>query len=375
MVMETSTLPLVEDQTSGHPLVYDNSTVAVETVAEDTFMEKVGTFMVFKVATYITKCWFPILTPIGLLGNVLSFLVMIKPNNRKVSTCIYMAALSINDNILMLIAFDTWLVTSLQLYERHPIECKTKVFVALMSLQNSTFQVLAMTIDKYIAIKWPHKAATYSTPKRAKNIVISIWVFVLIYNIPHTFLTGVIERSCIAYSIVGVITKIYSWLTFVINAIIPFTLLIYMNYVIVKTVRSSRKMFVNNDAPTLEDAKQDVNNKLATRRQIKMKSAESQLTTMLLLVTTLFLVLLFPTYARYIYQSFVKRNTTYKYVSSKLFYEISLALYGTNSGINFFLYCISGQKFRNDLKEIICCIGMAGHAPNDSSDDKIKESK
>ena len=258
--MGISTVTPVEDQTSGLPLIYDNTTVVVETVIADTFMEKVGRFMVLKVATYITKCWFPILTPVGLIGNVLSFLVMIKPNNRKISTCIYMAALSVNDNILMLIAFDTWLVTSLQLYERHPIECKTKVFVALMSLQNSTFQVLAMTIDKYIAIKWPHKAATYSTPKKAKNIVISIWVFVIIYNIPHTFLTGVIERSCIAYSIVGVITKIYSWLTFVINAIIPFTLLIYMKYVIVKTVRSSRKMFVNSDATTIEDSKQDANN-------------------------------------------------------------------------------------------------------------------
>ena len=369
--METSTVPLAEDPTSSLLLTGDNATMAVDTV--DIFMEKVGTFMAFKVATYITKCWFPILTPVGIMGNILSFLVLIKPNNRKVYTCIYMAALSINDNILMLIAFDTWLVTSLQLYERHPIGCKTKVFVALMSLQNSTFQVLAMTIDKYIAIKWPHKAATYSTPKKAKNIVMAIWVFVIIYNIPHTFLTGVIERSCIAYSIVGIITKIYSWLTFVINAIIPFTLLIYMNYVIVKTVSGSRKMFVNKDKPTPEEANQDANKQLATRRQNIMKSAESQLTKMLLLVTTLFLILLFPTYARYIYQSFVKRNTPYKYVSSKLFYEISLALYGTNSGINFFLYCISGRKFRNDVKEIICCTGMSSHSSDDNSEDKHKE--
>ena len=370
--METSTVPFAEDPTFSLPLAGFNATVAVDTVTVDTFMEKVETFMVFKVSTYITKCWFPILTPIGILCNILSFPVMIKPNNRKVSTCIYMAALSINDNILMLIAFDTWLVTSLQLYERHPIECKTKVFVALMSLQNSTFQVLAMTIDKYIAIKWPHEAATYSTPKRAKNIVMAIWVFVIIYNIPHTLLTGVIERSCIAYSIVGVITKLYSWLTFVINAIIPFTLLISMNYVIVKTVRGSRKMFVNKDKPSPEEANQDVNKQVATRRQKTMKSAESQFTKMLLLVTTLFLILLFPTNARYIYQSFVKRNTPYKYVSSKLFYEISLALYGTNSGINFFLYCISGRKFRNDVKEIFCCTGMSSHSSDDNSEDKHK---
>ena len=29
----------------------------------------------------------------------------------------------------------------------------------------------------------------------------------------------------------------------------------------------------------------------------------------------------------------------------------------TNSGINFFLYCTSGQKFRNGLKAILSCFG------------------
>ena len=37
-----------------------------------------------------------------------------------------------------------------------------------------------------------------------------------------------------------------------------------------------------------------------------------------------------------------------------LLYQITFKLYTSNSGINFLLYCISGQKFRNDLKEILC---------------------
>ena len=32
-----------------------------------------------------------------------------------------------------------------------------------------------------------------------------------------------------------------------------------------------------------------------------------------------------------------------------MFYEIVVKLYFTNNAINFFLYVISGQKFRNDL--------------------------
>ena len=74
-----------------------------ETAKEDVsaFMEEVQTFMTFKIASYINQDWFPILVPVGFIGNTLSFLVMIRPNNRKVSTCIYMAAISLNDNLMM----------------------------------------------------------------------------------------------------------------------------------------------------------------------------------------------------------------------------------------------------------------------------------
>ena len=97
-----------------------------------------------------------------------------------------------------------------------------------------------------------------------------------------------------------------------------------MNYVIVKTVRNSRNLF-RGDAPITG----------METRQKTMKSAEIQYTTMLLVITTLFLTLLFPTYVRFIYTAFVNSDTP-------------------NSGINFFLYCVSGRKFRNDVKEIVC---------------------
>ena len=90
-------------------------------------------------------------------------------------------------------------------------------------------------------------------------------------------------------------------------------------------------------------------------REKTMRSAESQLTTMLLLITTLFLILLFPTYVRFIYTAFVISDIPSKFATSMFLSELSYKLYVTNSGINFFLYCISGKKFRNDLKEIVCC--------------------
>ena len=56
----------------------------------------------------------------------------------------------------------------------------------------------------------------------------------------------------------------------------------------------------------------------------------------------------------FIYLTFLERDTPSKYASAMLIYHVTHKLYHSNSGINFFLYCISGQKFRNDVKETLC---------------------
>ena len=189
-----------------------------------------------------------------------------------------------------------------------------------------------MTIDKFIAIKWPHKTAAYSTPGRAKKVITILFIFASIYNIPNIFWVKIIESRCIPYSTESILGKLHSWLTFVIEAMIPFTMLIYMNCIIVNEVRKSQNMFA-------------ADKKKATKKENGHRSMTNQLTTMLLLVTTLFLILHLPSHLRSIYQTFTKRDTPSKYASSMLFVEIAFELYTTNSGINFFLYCISGQSF------------------------------
>ena len=341
-----------------------------DSVTEDlpNFMEEVETYMTYKVASYINRYWFAVLVPTGLVGNILSFLVMTKPNNRKVSTCIYMAAISVNDNLMIGLALHDWLVGAVNIHNWHVQECKIAAYFDKISLQTATYQVLAMTVDKYVAIRWPHRAATYSTPRRAKFIILGILIFTFTYNIPHLFVANLMGYECLSYLVGGTITKVYSWITFFVNGIIPFSMLIYINYIIVQTVRNSRKMFVvTSNRERYSDSIQGID----TRQKI-MKSAENQLTIMLLLVTLLFSILLIPTYIRFIYLTFVKSDTPAKFARSVLLFQITYKLYVTNNGINFFLYCISGRKFRNDLKEILCCARKSPKAMTDKTETKCQ---
>ena len=89
----------------------DNFTERFETETPDSLMDEVKTLLIYKVATFIAIYWIPILVPIGLFGNMLSFLIMVKPSNRKLSTCIYMAAINVNDSMMLFIVLYGWSVS------------------------------------------------------------------------------------------------------------------------------------------------------------------------------------------------------------------------------------------------------------------------
>ena len=257
----------------------------MEATTEDAFMKEAKAYMAYKIADIITTYWFSILVPIGLPGNILSFLVMIKKNNRKITTCIYMAALSVNDTIAMFICFHIVLVNNIKSHVLYLVECKLNAAITLFALQNGTYLILVMTIDKFIAIKWPHRAATLSTSGWARITALGVFIWAFIYNILHYFAASIVGGQCSALAISSIYTKVYSSLSFVINGIIPFMCLIYLRFMSLwKLWGKAGKCLVQMYENTGLDA-----------RQKAMRSAETQVTIMLLLVTTLFLILLFPT--------------------------------------------------------------------------------
>ena len=88
----------------------------------------------------------------------------------------------------------------------------------------------------------------------------------------------------------------------------------------------------------------------------KIKSSEKQIYITLLLVTFTFLILMTPTYAVFIYIIFVDYQRSPKALATyQLLANISGQTYFTNSAINFFLYVISGKKFRDDLVKLFQC--------------------
>ena len=115
-----------------------------------------------------------------------------------------------------------------------------------------------------------------------------------------------------------------------------------MNSVIIHTLRKRSQQNLSQAAGQGETQSQN----------LKTKNTEKQIVTMLLLVTFVFLTLNIPVRALVFYLNFSSGNTAFYYAGLHLFYHVGEKAYYTNHGINFFLYVISGQKFRTDLRNL-----------------------
>ena len=206
----------------------------------------------------------------------------------------------------------------------------------------STLFILSMTFERFYSIIMPHKAASFNTVTKARNLITIIIILSISFNIPHLFISDADGRFCVANRIssINVYGALYYWLSFVVNYALPFVLLLIMNSVIIHTLRQRSKM----DLTRSEGQGQ-------TEGQ-KGKSSEKQIFTMLLLVTFGFLILTTPLYILMFYQNFYQGSTPYYHAGFYLFYNIGEKTYYTNSGINFFFYVMSGQKFRTDFMNL-----------------------
>ena len=130
----------------------------------------------------------------------------------------------------------------------------------------------------------------------------------------------------------------YNGLSISIRSVLPFVSLLGMNTVIINKLRKRSQWIVSK-----------------TERQTQgqnTKNSEKQIYITLLLVTFTFLILSTPLHALIVWDRYVTGTTPYFYASYHLFYHVVEKVYYTNNGINFFLYIMSGHKFRADLVKL-----------------------
>ena len=199
-----------------------------------------------------------------------------------------------------------------------------------------------MTFDRFYSIIRPHKAASFNTVKRAKITITSIVIFSVSFNIPPLFVITNGGRECVP-DLSNLAKTFYFWVYYVIQFIIPFVLLLVMNSAVIHTLRTR----------LISQAKYQGQNQGQGEGQgqmNKIKTSDGQVYAILLLVAFSFFILITPMYAFIVYSMVVDyTKSPYDFAVFYLFYNVMHKMFYTNNAINFFLYVISGNRFRTDL--------------------------
>ena len=220
--------------------------------------------------------------------------------------------------------------------------CAVKLTIIYSAILASVLLVLSMTFDRFYSIIKPHKAASVNTVKRAKITTSSIIFASILYNIPHLFTSSDFGRQCMSHvnAATNIYIRIYFWSWICLAFAIPFILLLSMNSVIIHTLRKRSFNILKSENQGHNQSNNETN---------KSKQSEKQIYTMLLLVSFTFLILYTPVNILVLYINFFTGSTPSFFAGQHLFFHVSEKLFYTSHGINFFLYVLSGHKFRADL--------------------------
>lgn len=232
---------------------YENFTPS--TMPNDSLMllHNATELLAYKVGMAIHYYYTPVISVFGLIGNILALMVMLLPHNRKLSCCVYLAGLAICDNIALIAAFFLWYLTAVvEGNDRSDIECKVIALFFQSGATGSTFIIVAVTLDRFLATCFPIKSMGLRTWRKALIALAIVLVMAFIFNIPFMLMAKFVDEHttlCTGFSKRNdVATEFYAIANIFFFSLLPFFLILAMNIAIVRKIRKMEQKKANRQS-------------------------------------------------------------------------------------------------------------------------------
>ena len=172
-----------------------------------------------------------------------------------------------------------------------------------------------MTFERSYSIIRPHKAASFNTVKKAKIIIVCIFVFFTLFNVPHPFLSEMDGLRCIAWGKRSLdLGQFYFYISIIMAFILPFSLLLAMNCVIIHTLKTRSNLTISRSQSQGEGCSEG--------HAPKSRYPDNQITVTLLVVTFSFLALTTAGYFNLVYLIVVGMGNTLRDLLRSIFSTI-----------------------------------------------------
>lgn len=224
-----------------------------QSFADESFFsgDKLDGFGVTMAVLYLVVC------VLGLAGNALVVVAMLKLDKLSSSTTVYIFNLALADGLFMVgLPF----IASQNFQNRWSLgdaACKAIMILDGINQFTSVFCLTAMSVDRYMALANPLRFSRWRTPRCAKVVSALLWLLSLLTILPMALRFSAERGLCIPDVLsdawwLGILT-----FTFVVGFALPFLVMIASYAALLLTLRSQR-LKSGSSAPQSEKAERQV---------------------------------------------------------------------------------------------------------------------
>ncbi|XP_059139120.1 FMRFamide receptor-like [Physella acuta] len=306
-------------------------------------------------------CWgilLPLIAAIGLVGNILTMIVLWRKEMHS-TTILYLRGLVVTDTGILIgsvitltpISCANYLQGQALMYFRdsvYPLMYSPAYYIIMSLQQCNVWITVAVSMERYVAICHPFRAARLVTRRKTILVMITIVILSLLYNIPHLFAyqatpcaklpdsspvqqatpPSSAARTCLRIGDTDFgTTELYKRYRTVMYSIIiyvvPFLALVVLNTFLIKELMTMQRRRSGTNIH---------------------EENEANLSLVLVLIVIVFIFCQTPGLI-----------SQFDVISTDVFFcwlAVSNLLFATNSAVNFLIYTAFGRKFRRVLLRI-----------------------
>ncbi|XP_076435750.1 type-1 angiotensin II receptor A-like [Babylonia areolata] len=315
--------------------------------------ESVDSHPLYKTSRYI---WFfgpPIILLLGNFGNIMTIIIMHRQRSEEAVINLYFTALAVLD----LISLDVYLLGDWVgitfgyfIHHHYNVLCKIHSWSIGCSTIGGWFLV-CLTTQRALSVVWPHRVNSLCTRRLVTGLILGMTATIaLIYShylygfhLRYFEDTGEFMCTIVLGPYQQFVYEVFTYIDLVLYSVLPFTCIFAANSVLVWKLRATIR---------------EIRHKVAEKESFAAREkAASSVTLTIILVSVAYVVLTLPVavyfISLYIYDPSAVMSVEDRAVS-ELTRAVTFMMMFANSAVNFYLYCLTGAKFRKEFLGIFC---------------------